>query len=242
MNTAYETSEILLITGAGLSAESGISTYRDADGLWQNFDIKQVCHAEGWRKHYREMHAFYSELRQAIGQAQPNAAHREIARWQSVFQDRLHIITQNVDDLLERAGCHSVLHVHGMITRMRCEYCLDVWDIGYKAWNPDYAMCCTEDRPDTRPDIVFFEEPAPLYDRMYELVERITSDANNVVIIIGTDGAVIPIQTMLADKPCKKVLCNLHPSKYMLESIFDEIYTEPATQSLVNISRWLLGE
>lgn len=231
--------EILVFTGAGLSAESGLDTYRDKDGIWQQYDLNKVCHEDTWQDNYAQMHAFYNLARTAIGDAQPNAAHHEIAQWQQMFGSRLHIITQNVDDLLERAGCKNVMHVHGDITKMRCEQCDVSWSVGYKPWLIDRNMCCTDDLQQTRPDIVFFGGQAPLYPAMYETFERVASHPDNVVIIIGTNGDVVPVQALLEGMPCKKVLCNLYPSKFMLESLFDILYEEAATTALPKMTQWL---
>lgn len=232
--------EILVFSGAGLSAESGLSTYRDQGGIWQTYDLNKVCNEDTWQKNYALMHEFYNHARTAVGQAQPNAAHHEIARWQKHFGDRLHIITQNVDDLLERAGCQNVMHVHGEITKMRCEHCDVTWSVGYKPWLLETSMCCTDDRQQTRPDVVFFGGQAPLYGAMYATFERVTRSADNLVIVIGTNGEVVPVQALLEGKPCQKVLCNLYPSKFMLESMFDHVYEEAATVALPKISHWLI--
>ena len=234
--------EILVFSGAGLSAESGLSTYRDKDGIWQTYDLNKVCNEDTWQINYALMHEFYNQARTAVAQAEPNLAHYEIARWQQHFGDRLHIITQNVEDLLERAGCKNVMHVHGEITKMRCEHCDVTWSVGYKPWQLETSMCCTDDLQQTRPDVVFFGGQAPMYPSMYAIFERVTRSPDNLVIIIGTNGEVVPVQALLEGMSCHKVLCNLYPSKFMLESIFDRVYEEAATTALPKISQWLLNE
>src|SRR5690625_2670096 len=108
---------IFIFTGSGISAESGLSTFRGNDGLWNNHSIDDVCNEYTWRENYALVHDFYNDLRQSLADTKPNEAHISIARIQQQFGDRVSIVTQNVDDLLERAGATNVLHLHGHLDR-----------------------------------------------------------------------------------------------------------------------------
>lgn len=231
--------QIIIFSGAGLSAESGIQTYHDKAGIWQKYDLDKVCNQLTWQQHYAQMHEFYNENRQQIAHAEPNIAHHIIASLKDKYGDNCHVITQNVDDLLEKVGCYDVLHVHGELTQMHCEACGHIWEIGYEPWYVGESACRCGSTDKVRPNVVFFNGKAPNYDEMFDIFEATLLSPNNVVIVIGTDGKVIPIYPMLDGAICKKLLCNLHPSKYILESIFDEVYPEPATTALPKIADWL---
>src|SRR5215204_1850061 len=111
--------KLVVLTGAGISAESGLKTFRDSDGLWEGYDINEVATATAWRKNPALVLEFYSMRRQSVREAKPNAAHLALAELQNDFD--VHIITQNIDDLHERGGSEKVLHLHGEILKMRSE-------------------------------------------------------------------------------------------------------------------------
>ena len=111
--------KLVVLTGAGISAESGLKTFRDSDGLWEGYDIEDVATPRAWRKNPGLVLEFYNYRRREVAKAQPNAAHIGLAELQDDFD--VHIITQNIDDLHERAGAKKVLHLHGEIFKMRCE-------------------------------------------------------------------------------------------------------------------------
>ena len=124
--------KLIVLTGAGLSVESGVRTFRDNNGLWENHSIEQVCNGATWRANFDLVHQFYNDRRAQLSTVEPNPAHRAIARWQSRYETIL--LTQNVDDLLERAGCHDVVHLNGFLPEMQCVDCGHVWNIGYVEW------------------------------------------------------------------------------------------------------------
>lgn len=177
-----EKKKLVVLTGAGISAESGLKTFRDADGLWEGYDIEEVATAAAWKKNPQLVLEFYNMRRQGVREAQPNAAHRALAGLEDFFD--VHIITQNIDDLHERGGSSKVLHLHGEIFKMRSEknesliYPVeDVIEWEQKA----------EDGAQLRPHIVWFGEEVPA---MQEAV-RIASGAD-IFAIVGTSLVVYP--------------------------------------------------
>jgi len=173
---------LVVLTGAGISAESGLKTFRDADGLWNGYDIHEVATPRAFQKNPQLVLDFYNMRRRDVLQAQPNAAHLEIASWQTDFH--VSIVTQNIDDLHERAGSNNVLHLHGEILKMRSvanEHVLyniqgDI-NLGDKA--PDGGQL--------RPHIVWFEEPVPLIETAADIVA-----SADLFVLIGTSLQVYP--------------------------------------------------
>jgi len=173
---------IVVLTGAGISAESGLKTFRDSDGLWEGYDINEVATATAWRKNPALVLEFYNMRRKGVKEAKPNAAHYALAELESDFD--VTVITQNIDDLHERAGSKNIVHLHGEILKMRSEknefliYPIeDIIQLGDKA----------EDGAQLRPHIVWFEEPVP----MIEMAAQITKTAD-IFLIVGTSLAVYP--------------------------------------------------
>ena len=151
---------LVVLTGAGLSAESGLQTFRDIDGLWMGHDVYEVASPQGWKKNPSLVLDFYNMRRRDVASAGPNSAHKDIAALQDVFQ--VTVITQNVDDLHERAGSGKVLHLHGEIFKMRSESDTDgtgeeIYDIRKDIHIGDKAP----DGGQLRPHIVWFGEPVP---------------------------------------------------------------------------------
>lgn len=176
---------IVISSGAGISAESGISTFRDAGGLWENYPVMEVASATGFRKNPALVHQFYNARRKALLEARPNQAHRILADLEKDFD--VQIITQNVDDLHERAGSTKVLHLHGELMKIRSvsdpDY-IETLDIGHLETTPD-----TRGRNGhlMRPHIVFFEEAVPNIEPAVEMVGRA-----DVLVVVGTSLAVYP--------------------------------------------------
>lgn len=176
---------LVVSTGAGISAESGITTFRDAGGLWENYPVMQVASAEGFRKDPALVHDFYNQRRRQLLDTKPNGAHLALA-WLEKDYD-VYIITQNVDDLHERAGSNHIIHLHGELMKMRSTI------------RPDYIepldAAHLETSPDTRgrngdpmrPHIVFFNEPVPKIERAVEMVRKA-----DIFVVIGTSLAVYP--------------------------------------------------
>jgi len=176
------TKKLIVLSGAGISAESGLKTFRDSDGLWEGYDVNEVATPRGWKKNPTLVLEFYNMRRHNVRDAQPNAAHLGLAELEKYFD--IHIITQNIDDLHERAGSTHVLHLHGEIFKMRSESNeTNVYpireDIKYGDKAPDGGQL--------RPHIVWFEEPVPLIADAGRLVRKA-----DIMVIIGTSLAVYP--------------------------------------------------
>lgn len=226
--------KLVILSGAGLSAESGIPTFRDKDGLWENYRIEEVCNYHTWQQNYNLVHQFYNQRRVHLGKVEPNAAHRFIARWEAAYPTV--ILTQNIDDLLERAGCHEVHHLHGFLTRMRCFACGHQWEIGYQAWW-ETDRCSCGNRRLVKPDVVFFGEAAPMYAHLYETLDSLSKE--DILLVVGTRGNVLPIDAIAHSVPCIKILNNLVPSEEINERRFDHVFFEPATQAFPKIDELL---
>lgn len=181
--------KLVISTGAGISAESGIRTFRDADGLWENYPVMDVASADGFRRDPALVHQFYNERRHQLLAAEPNAAHRGLVELERLFE--VYVITQNVDDLHERAGSSHVLHLHGELMKVRA---LDDDSLTWRL-SPD-ALDTT---PDTvidghhvRPHIVFFQEAVPMFEPATELAAEA-----DIFVIIGTSLVVYPAAALL---------------------------------------------
>lgn len=173
---------LVVLTGAGISAESGLKTFRDSDGLWEGYDIEDVATPRAWRKNPGLVLEFYNYRRREVAKAQPNAAHTGLAALQEDFD--VHIITQNIDDLHERAGAKNVLHLHGEIFKMRCE---KYEDLVYEIRDDIKLGDKSEKGFQLRPNIVWFEEPVP----MIEEAINITKTAE-IFVVVGTSLVVYP--------------------------------------------------
>jgi len=174
--------KIVLLTGAGISQESGIKTFRDADGLWNNHDIMEVASPQGWAKNPELVLEFYNQRRRQLHEVQPNAAHRAITKLQQHFP--VEVITQNVDDLHERAGNKNVWHLHGELFKVRSE---KNENLVYE-WKKDLHIGDkAEDGAQLRPHIVWFGEAVPMIEKVIPLVQQA-----DIFIIVGTGMQVYP--------------------------------------------------
>jgi NAD-dependent deacetylase len=174
--------KLVVLTGAGISAESGLKTFRDSDGLWEGYDIEDVATPRAWKRNPKLVLEFYNYRRREVAKAQPNAAHIGLAELEKDFD--VHIITQNIDDLHERAGSTNVLHLHGEIFKMRSENKMSpVYEIREDIILGNQA----EDGGQFRPHIVWFEEPVP----MIEIAADVTRLAE-IFVVVGTSLVVYP--------------------------------------------------
>ena len=175
--------KIVVFTGAGVSADSGLSTFRDADGLWANYRIEDVCTPEALAKNRSLVIEFYNKRRKELLAVEPNAAHYAIAELEKHFE--VEVVTQNVDNLHERAGSTKVTHLHGELMKLRSErnsdliVSIDGWEQTLDARAEDGALL--------RPHIVFFGESVPMFDRATQIAA--TAD---MMIVVGTSLAVYP--------------------------------------------------
>jgi NAD-dependent deacetylase len=174
--------KLVVLTGAGISAESGLRTFRDSDGLWEGYNIEDVATPRAWKRNPQLVLEFYNVRRRDVANAQPNAAHIGLAELEKDFD--VHIITQNIDDLHERAGSTNVLHLHGEIFKMRSEKRMSpVHEI-----RGDILIGETDnDGGQFRPHIVWFEEPVP----MIEMAAEVASLAE-IFVVVGTSLVVYP--------------------------------------------------
>lgn len=176
--------KVYILSGAGLSAESGIRTFRDSDGLWEEFSIEEVCSVQGWMRNRQKVSNFYDARRADLANKEPNKAHIALAQLKNSYPENITMLTQNVDDMLERAGCKDVIHLHGTLTDLRCESCGEVFFVGYSSQEGKYCPVCNSD--DVRHNVVMFGEAAPAYEHLRELYNYA-----EMVVVIGTSGQVI---------------------------------------------------
>ncbi len=180
---------LVVLTGAGISAESGIKTFRDYDGLWENYRIEEVATAEAWRKNPTLVLEFYNQRRRQLKEVNPNRAHLKLVELEKFFD--VQIITQNVDDLHERAGSTNILHLHGSLLSKCSSY-----DKSKYRTYVDGDMKLDEKAPDGsiyRPDIVWFGEDVPMFEKAIEISERA-----DVFLIVGTSLQVYPAANLVS--------------------------------------------
>jgi len=230
--------KIIFFSGAGISAESGISTFREADGLWENHKIEDVCSEQTWQTNFELVHEFYNQRRVQLGTVKPNEAHKMVSRIQKKYPSDTIIITQNVDNLFEQAGCSDVLHVHGELTKMDCKSCGYIWEIGYKEFKPNEDVCPKCASEFVKPYIVFFGGAAPKYQDM-ALAFDDADNGNSIIVVIGTMGNVVAIENILLYSDAKKVLNNLESSAYIHDGIFNEVYYEEAMKASLKIEKYI---
>lgn len=178
---------VVVLTGAGISAESGLKTFRDANGLWEGHDVMEVASPVGWQRDPQTVLEFYNQRRRQLLKVEPNAAHFALADLERNFE--VNIITQNVDDLHERAGSSKVLHLHGELLKVRSTFDAN-WIMD---WRNDLNIgdFC-EHHHQLRPHIVWFGEEVPLFPVALEMTEQA-----DIVVIIGTSMQVYPAATLL---------------------------------------------
>lgn len=219
--------KVVIFSGAGISAESGLSTFRDADGLWEKYRIEEICQAGCLSWNRENTLAFYDARREQLSAVEPNAAHHAIAKLQEKYPDDIAIITQNVDDLFERAGCQNVLHLHGFLPRLRCEQCGATQIIGYA--KQDRTFICKSCNGFLRPDIVFFGEAAPMYEHLYEAMEEC-----QFLVIIGSSGNVVAMDHFALHVKVS-ILNNLERSDAINERVYTKVLYKKATEAIEEI-------
>lgn len=215
--------KIVILTGAGISAESGLGTFRDEGGLWAQHRIEDVATPEGFARDPGLVHRFYNARRAQAAQAAPNAAHVALAALQNSWPGEVVIITQNVDGLHEKAGTGKVLHMHGTLTGALCANCDHRWPAPMEMTVTDICPACA--LPATRPDIVWFGE-MPYY--MEEIYGHLTE--TDIFASIGTSGNVYPAAAFVQEAGlagAHTVELNLEPSAGV--SSFAETRFGPAT-------------
>jgi NAD-dependent deacetylase len=185
---------VVVLTGAGISAESGISTFRDSGGLWEQYRVEDVASIDGWHRIAELVQEFYNQRRKAMLEARPNAGHYELVRLEQYYD--VHIITQNVDNLHERAGSKNIIHLHGELTKACSErnhnYVVDIegWELKHGSLAPDGGRL--------RPYIVWFGEAVPMIEPAIDLCEQA-----DVFIVVGTSLNVYPAAGLIHYVPPK---------------------------------------
>jgi NAD-dependent deacetylase len=194
MLTISPTDRVFILAGAGLSAESGIPTFRGMGGLWRSYRIEEVASPEAWNSDPRLVWEFYSMRRRVASAAKPNPAHFALARLENMLQERLFVCTQNVDNLHEQAGSRNVVHLHGELFKSRCDSCILPPFDDTNLWEPpaDIPRCTCGGR--IRPHICWFGEVPFELERIYEAL-----DACTVFIAVGTSGVVEPAASFVAE-------------------------------------------
>ena len=226
---------IVVLTGAGISAESGLGTFRDKDGLWTRYDLAEVATLEGFARNPRLVHDFYNARRANALDAAPNAAHEALARLERDWPGELLIVTQNVDDLHERAGSRNVLHMHGALAGALCAACDHRWPAP-RVMDPA-APCPACDAPCTRPDIVWFGE-IPYH--MDEIAEALWQA--DLFVSIGTSGEVYPAAGFVQEAlyaGAETVELNLEPTE--ISRAFHSRRIGPASRTVPAWVDQLLG-
>ena len=223
--------KLVVLTGAGISAESGLRTFRDTDGLWEGYNIEDVATPGAWRKDRQLVLNFYNERRKDVQAAKPNAAHIALAELQADYD--VYIITQNIDDLHERAGSKQVMHLHGEIMKMRSEKDATKF---YQIKEDIQLGHIAADGSQYRPHVVWFEEPVP----MIEAAIPIMYEAD-IFVLIGTSLAVYPAAG-LVDYVRERV------PKYVIDKVIPEVkryknvipIVMPATEGVIELKKLLL--
>ncbi len=194
--------KLVILSGAGISAESGIKTFRDADGLWEGHDVMEVASPSGWALNPELVLDFYNQRRRQLFEVEPNFAHEAIAQLEEHYE--VTVVTQNVDDLHERAGSKNVIHLHGKLRSVRSQY---NEELTYY-WEDDLKLGdVAEDGEQLRPDIVWFTEEVPL---MSEAILEVSNA--DVVLIIGTSLQVYPAAGLYQYAPKNAKIYYLDPN------------------------------
>ena len=221
---------VVVLTGAGVSAESGVPTFRDADGLWEGHRVEDVATPEAYDHQPSVVHRFYDARRAALATVDPNPAHLALARLEEALGDDLLVVTQNIDDLHERGGSTRLVHMHGRLRSAWCRAC-----DGRTDWHDDLAdhpPCPRCGVTELRPDVVWFGEIPYEMDRIFAALERA-----DVFVSIGTSGAVYPAAGFVqyaGGRGAHTLELNLEPSAGT--SLFAEARHGPAS---VLVPRWV---
>lgn len=231
---------VFILTGAGVSAESGLGTFRDAGGIWSMYDLMEVATPQGFARDPAKVHDFYNMRRKVHRDARPNAAHEALARLERELPRRgghAALVTQNVDELHELGGAQDVIHMHGEALKVRCNGCGHV-----ERWEGELSVAipcpaCAE-RGTLRPNVVWFGETPMQMRRIGELLA-----AANLFAAIGTSGSVYPAAGFVAEakrRGIPTVEINLEPSD--TTGLFDERILGPATETVPDWVERLLAE
>ncbi len=225
--------KLVVLTGAGISAESGIKTFRDSDGLWEGHNVMDVATPEGWRKNPALVLDFYNQRRQQLKEVQPNLGHQILAELELEFE--VYIITQNVDDLHERAGSSNVLHLHGELLKVR------------STKNPNYVLSWHEDlnfgdlddnKNQLRPHIVWFGEDVPALDQAIE-----TTKNADYFAVIGTSLQVYPAAGLIDFVNPETAVFYIDPKPVKISNLRNPLHIIPevASQGMKTLKKKLIS-
>jgi NAD-dependent deacetylase len=220
--------KIVILSGAGISAESGISTFRGSGGLWEKYKIEEICSAGCLEYNRDKTIEFYDRRREELQNIKPNHAHKMIATLTHKYPKLIANVTQNVDNLFEKAGCKDTIHLHGFLQNLRCSKCKHTEVIGYAKQNKDKT--CPKCNSLLRPDIVFFGESVPKYIELYN-----SFDDCEFFIVIGTSGNVINTDFFINYKMKKTILNILEPSLAINDKLYSKVLYKPATEAINEI-------
>ncbi|WP_422103778.1 SIR2 family NAD-dependent protein deacylase [Winogradskyella sp.] len=213
---------IVVLTGAGMSAESGVKTFRDHDGLWEGHDVMQVASPEGFRQNPELVLEFYNQRRRQLKEVEPNQAHKDIAALEQNY--KVTVVTQNVDNLHERAGSSDVVHLHGELTKVRSTGN----PTGIKTWTEDINLGDTcEKGYQLRPHIVWFGEDVP----MMEIAIKICYAAD-ILLIIGTSMQVYPAASLIHYVQPDTCIYYIDPKPAVVRNSNINVIAKPATEGM----------
>ena len=230
---------LVILTGAGVSAESGFATFRDTGGLWEQYDVNDVASIEGWYRNRKLVLDFYNQRRAQLKDAKPNAAHLAMAALESRYQ--VDVITQNVDNLHERAGSTHVLHLHGELSKVRPENGVydrtaseaEVIDVGYA---PVVLGDLAPNGSQLRPHIVFFGEAVPNIEKAIDLVEKA-----DILLIVGSSLQVYPAAGLYRYAPRECPIYVIDPKPVPISDPRVTLIQDVATKGMVRFQELLEG-
>lgn len=223
--------KVVVLTGAGISAESGIKTFRDMGGLWESYNIEDVASIDGWYRNQELVLNFYNSRRSELEFANPNNGHLQLVELEKYFE--VTIITQNVDNLHERAGSSNIIHLHGELTKVRCSVTDDeVIDIGYKQIKTGNN---SSKGHQLRPHIVWFGEAVPLINKAVEITK--TAD---ILIIVGTSMQVYPAASLIQYVQKNTPIYFVDPNPAIQSTDNITVIAEPASTGLEKVLHAIL--
>lgn len=225
-------SHVVVLSGAGISADSGLATFRDSGGLWEGYDITEVASIDGWYRDKKKILEFYNIRREQVFKAKPNPGHYAIANLEEDFE--VTVVTQNVDNLHERAGSTNVLHLHGLLSEARSEDDPGlITNIGPK---PIKLGDKASDGSQLRPNVVWFGEPVPMIDQAVEVVMNA-----DIFIVVGTSLAVYPAASLVhyVDEDTPKYLVDPSETEMRLTEDWEHIQ-EPAAVGLPKLANKII--
>jgi len=239
VNINFSPKHIVILTGAGISAESGIKTFRDANGLWEEHDIMDVASPQGFQRDPKLVHRFYNLRRQQLlsDEVHPNQAHIALAELEEKFQGKITIVTQNVDNLHESAGSKNILHMHGELLKMKCI------DTGKSLSNKrditiDSPCPCCLKKGNLRPDIVWFGEYPMHMDQITKELEEC-----DLFVSIGTSGVVYPAAMFVEIAKSFNTFCvEINMEETQVSDNFDMHIQGPATETVTNFVQLLIDK